>query len=149
MRKIIAYFFFFVACIYLSFSQNSSLPSTKNVFILNSYHITQGWVYKFATGYYPFINNESYNLFIEQLDEKRIPFSPEIGKMRVLQYNTLYQNIHFDIIEATYPYPEMKGPTLSKQNKNHIISKYGNRMTKESFYRLLNGKNFDKITFLT
>ena len=64
-------------------------------------------------------------------------------------YLKKYQNIHFDIIEATYPYPEMKGPTLSKQNKNHIISKYGNRMTKESFYRLLNGKKFDKITFLT
>jgi hypothetical protein len=62
---------------------------------------------------------------------------------------TKYKNIQFDIIEATYPYPEMDGPTLSKQNKNHIIAKYGNRMTKESFYRMLNGKNFDKITFLT
>lgn len=100
MRKIIAYFFFFVTCIYLSFSQNSSSSSTKNIFILNSYHITQGWGNKFASGYYPFINNENYNLFIEQLNEKRIPFSPEIGKSFVNQYNTLYKNIHFDLIVA-------------------------------------------------
>ena len=64
-------------------------------------------------------------------------------------YLKKYSNIKFDIIEATYPYPEMKGPTLQNKNKNYILSKYGNRMTKESFFRLLNGKNFDKITFLT
>lgn len=55
----------------------------------------------------------------------------------------------FDIIEATYPYPdEMSGPTLSKENKLKIIVKYGNRMTRESFHRLLNGKDFEKIQFL-
>lgn len=68
---------------------------------------------------------------------------------RLDNYLNRYQKIKFDIIEATYPYPEMKGPTLSRQNKNHIITKFGNRMTKESFKRLLNGKDFNKITFLT
>lgn len=60
-----------------------------------------------------------------------------------------HNNIIFDIVEATYPYPEMSGPTLSKINKNHIIAKYGNHMTKESLSRLLNGKDFDSIEFLT
>ena len=60
-----------------------------------------------------------------------------------------HSDIKFDIVEATYPYPEMSGPTLSKINKNHIIAKYGNHMTKESLSRLLNGKDFDSIEFLT
>jgi hypothetical protein len=68
---------------------------------------------------------------------------------RLDNYLNRHQKIKFDIIEATYPYPEMKGPTLSSQNKNHIITKFGNRMTKDSFKRLLNGKDFNKITFLT
>lgn len=100
MRKVIFYFFFFITCAELSFSQNNSSSSIKNIFILNSYHITQGWVNKLSSGYYPFINNENYNLFIEQLNEKRIPFSPEIGGSFVNQYNTLYRNIHFDLIVA-------------------------------------------------
>ena len=100
MRKVIVYFFFFIAFAQLSFSQNNSSHSIKNIFILNSYHITQGWVNKFASGYYPYINSENYNLFIEQLNEKRIPFSPEIGESFVNQYNTLYKNIHFDLIVA-------------------------------------------------
>lgn len=59
------------------------------------------------------------------------------------------KNIKFDFIEATYPYPEMEGPTLSKKNKNLLMTKFGNRMTKESFHRLLYGKDFDSISFLT
>ena len=65
------------------------------------------------------------------------------------QFLDLNNDIEFDIVEATYPYEEMKGPRLSKKNKNSIIAQFGSRMTKESFQRLLNGKDFDKITFLT
>lgn len=53
----------------------------------------------------------------------------------------------FDIIEATYPYQEMNGPTLSKQNKKYVLLKFGNRMTKESFIRFIHGKDFNKIFF--
>ena len=65
------------------------------------------------------------------------------------QFLDLNNDIEFDIVEATYPYEEMKGPRLSKKNKNSIIAQFGSKMTKESFQRLLNGKDFDKITFLT
>lgn len=68
---------------------------------------------------------------------------------RLSNYLKKYKTIKFDIIEATYPYPDMEGPTLSKKNKNLLLTKFGNRMTKESFNRLINGKNFDKIHFLT
>ena len=61
----------------------------------------------------------------------------------------LNNDIVFDIVEATYPYNEMDGPRLSKKNKNYIVVRLGSRMTKESFSSMLNGKNFDKITFLT
>lgn len=56
----------------------------------------------------------------------------------------------FDIVEATYPYPdEMDGPRLSKSGKMKLILEFGSRMTRESFHRLLNGKDFDQIEFLT
>lgn len=68
---------------------------------------------------------------------------------RLETFLTHNKNIKFDLIEATYPYPEMIGPTLSKKNKNLLLTKFGNRMTKDSFYRLLKGKDFDSIIFLT
>ncbi len=56
----------------------------------------------------------------------------------------------FDIVEATYPYlDEMDGPRLSKSSKMKLILEFGGRMTRESFHRLLNGKDFDQIEFLT
>lgn len=60
-----------------------------------------------------------------------------------------YPDMRFYIVEATYPYPEMNGPTLSPKNKNHLLTHFSGRMTKESVYRLINGKDFDKIEFLT
>lgn len=60
-----------------------------------------------------------------------------------------HKDIKFDIIEATYPYPEeMDGPRLSIENKKMLIERFAQRMTSESLYRLLNGKDFDMIEFL-
>lgn len=60
-----------------------------------------------------------------------------------------HRKICFDIIEATYPYPdEMDGPRLSSANKTAIMTKFANRMTKESFKRLVDGKDFEPIEFL-
>ena len=68
---------------------------------------------------------------------------------RLENYLKKYQNITFYIVEATYPYPEMKGPTLSTKNRNYLLTHFCNRMTKQAIERLLNGKDFDKIEFLT
>jgi organic radical activating enzyme len=54
----------------------------------------------------------------------------------------------FYIVEATYPH-EKTGPTLSTINKNKLIVRYANRMTKQSIQRLLHGFDFDNIIFLT
>lgn len=60
-----------------------------------------------------------------------------------------YNNIKFDIIEATYPYKdEITGPTLSYKNKYHIMTKYNSHMTKDSLLRMIKEKQFDKITWL-
>lgn len=55
----------------------------------------------------------------------------------------------FNIVEATYPYIEMHGPTLSSKNKNYIITHFSKHMTNDSIFRLLHGKDFDKILYLT
>lgn len=69
---------------------------------------------------------------------------------RLEKFLKKYNDLTFDLIEATYPYPEeMDGPRLSKENKNHILARFGSKITKDSFKRLLYGKNFDEITFLT
>ena len=69
---------------------------------------------------------------------------------RLQQFLDKNNDIVFDIIEATYPYPdEMDGPRLSKRNKMKLMLEFGSRMTRESFHRLLNGKDFDQIEFLT
>lgn len=73
----------------------------------------------------------------------------DLNFMYLGKFLDLNNDIVFDIVEATYPYNEMDGPRLSKKNKNYIVVRFGSRMTKESFSRMLNGKNFDKITFLT
>lgn len=70
-----------------------------------------------------------------------------IGKLE--SFLKKHGDIKFDIVEATYPYPmEMDGPRLSKDNKEMIIEKFTSRMTTESVYRLLNGKDFERIEFL-
>lgn len=58
-----------------------------------------------------------------------------------------YRHLKFDMIEATYPY-EITGPTLSKENKHHIMVKYCNKMTKQSLKRFIEGKNFEEIEWL-
>lgn len=58
-----------------------------------------------------------------------------------------YSNIKFDIIEATYPY-EITGPTLSKRNKNKLLTKYSKHITKDALTRLLTGKTFNLVTYL-
>ncbi len=68
---------------------------------------------------------------------------------RLGDYLKKYPNIKFYIVEATYPYPEMDGPTLSSRNKNYLLTHFGNRMTTEAIDRLINGKDFDRIEFLT
>jgi len=42
----------------------------------------------------------------------------------------------------------MDGPRLSRENKTMLIEKFASRMTSESLYRLLNGKDFERIEFL-
>lgn len=60
-----------------------------------------------------------------------------------------YPEIKFDIIEATYPYPEeMSGPTLTVENKKYVLTNFGHRMTRESFHRFIHGKDFEPIEFL-
>lgn len=60
-----------------------------------------------------------------------------------------HPNIQFDMLEATYPYPEeMDGPRLSKENKQMLIKQFSMKMTSESLFRLLNGKDFERIEFL-
>lgn len=60
-----------------------------------------------------------------------------------------HSDITFDIIEATYPYPdEMYGPTLSASNKKKLILEFGHRMSRESLSRLIHGKDFERIEFL-
>lgn len=54
----------------------------------------------------------------------------------------------FYIVEATYPH-EITGPTLSKQNKNHLLAKFCKRMTPESVKRLIKGYDFSGIIFMT
>ena len=68
---------------------------------------------------------------------------------RLQSFLEKHKDIKFDIIEATYPYPEeMDGPRLSRENKKMLIEKFASRMTSESLYRLLNGKDFERIEFL-
>ena len=60
-----------------------------------------------------------------------------------------HSDITFDIIEATYPYPdEMHGPTLSTSNKKKLILEFGHKMSRESLSRLIHGKDFERIEFL-
>jgi hypothetical protein len=47
----------------------------------------------------------------------------------------------FYIVEATYPH-EITGPTLSKHNKNHLLTNFCKRMTPESVKRLSKGHDF-------
>ena len=54
----------------------------------------------------------------------------------------------FYIVEATYPH-EITGPTLSKQNKNHLLTKFCKHMTPESIKRLIKGHDFSGIIFMT
>lgn len=68
---------------------------------------------------------------------------------RLDDYLRKYPEIRFYIVEATYPYPEMTGPTLSSRNKNYLLTHFSGRMTKDAIDRLINGKDFDKIEFLT
>lgn len=56
-------------------------------------------------------------------------------------------NIKFSIVEATYNKAN-DGPTLSKKNKYEIMTKFYNRMTKDSIQRMIHEKEFDKMTFL-
>lgn len=68
---------------------------------------------------------------------------------RLQSFLEKHKDTKFDIIEATYPYPEeMDGPSLSRENKTMLIEKFASRMTSESLYRLLNGKDFERIEFL-
>lgn len=60
-----------------------------------------------------------------------------------------YDDIKFDIIEATYPYKDcITGPTLSAYNKHMILTHYSKHMTKDSIKRFIKEKEFDKITWL-
>lgn len=59
-----------------------------------------------------------------------------------------YPNVKFDIVEATYPYVDMHGPTLSPENKHMVMTHFASRMTRESFKRMVHEKEFDKITWL-
>lgn len=68
---------------------------------------------------------------------------------RLQSFLEKHKDIKFDFIEATYPYPEeMNGPRLSSKNKKIVVEKFAARMTTESLYRLLNGKDFERIEFL-
>lgn len=68
---------------------------------------------------------------------------------KLQKFLDLHEDIKFDIIEATYPYPdEMDGPRLSRESKRRLVSDFASRMTAESLYRLLNGKDFEGIDFL-
>lgn len=42
----------------------------------------------------------------------------------------------------------MDGPRLSRESKRRLVSDFASRMTAESLYRLLNGKDFERIDFL-
>ena len=59
----------------------------------------------------------------------------------------LNNDIIFDVIEATYPY-EKTGPTLSRENKNYIITHFFRSMSKESLGWLLHGRNYDNKIYL-
>lgn len=54
----------------------------------------------------------------------------------------------FYIVEATYPH-EKTGPTLSKTNKNRLLTRFFKRMTRDAIKRLINGFDFNRIIFLT
>lgn len=98
MKKIVVVFLFIIVSISIAFSQEANAYTPKNIFILHSYHISQKWVTKFTKGYCPYINNDTFNLYVEQLNEKRIPFTPEIGDVLIRQFNTVYKNTQFDLI---------------------------------------------------
>lgn len=89
---------------------------------------------------------------ILKLDHKRtrymiIVHDKNINKLQ--SFLEKHKDTRFDIIEATYPYPEeMNGPRLSMENKKMLIERFAQRMTCESLYRLLNGKDFERIEFL-
>lgn len=100
MRKIILSFFFIVCIIPFVASQEIEVIQGKNILILNSYHFSQKWVTKFNNGYCPYINIDSFNLYIEQLNEKRAPITPEINEVLVQHLNARFQDLQFDLIVA-------------------------------------------------
>lgn len=69
-----------------------------------------------------------------------------IGNLRkFLEFNP---DIKFDVIECTYPHG-ITGPTLSRKNKNMILTNFIRRLTSDSIRRLICGKNFERATWLS
>lgn len=92
------------------------------------------------------------NIKIQKTDFNNVRYMVIVHDLNVdslARFLDLNNDMQFDIIEATYPYEEMDGPRLSSKNKNYVISHFGSKMTRESLHRLIYGKDFDKITFLT
>lgn len=93
------------------------------------------------------LDDEIYETDFTNMTYMLVVHDENIGRLD--GYLKKYPEIKFYIVEATYPYPEMTGPTLSPRNKNHLLTHFGSRMTKEAIDRLINGKDFDRIEFLT
>lgn len=58
-----------------------------------------------------------------------------------------YSNIVFDIVQATYDVQTCQ-PTLSIKNRNIIVTKFANRMTKESVKRMFHEKEWNIMKFI-
>lgn len=63
---------------------------------------------------------------------------------RLGNFLEINRDILFDLIPSSF-FHEQTGPILSEKRKHEIISKFSDRMTKESIKRMIHDKDFERV----
>lgn len=111
-RIILAVIFSFLSSFVVFGQKADTFLRKKNVFLLHSYNYAQVWTQSQAKGYGPYLTSEKYTLYIEDFDEKRLPFTDEIEQTFVEQFNLRYNSVKFDLLVI------LDNPALSFINKH-------------------------------
>lgn len=105
---------------------------------------------KFNQIIYHCTQNLDINDKIIQIDNINIRYMIVVTDDNICKLKTFlnaYPNIIFDIVQATYDI-QTNQPILSAKNRNMIITKFANRMTKESIKRMFHEKNWNIMKFI-
>lgn len=79
------------------------------------------------------------------IDYMIIVHDENINKLR--DFLDVHLDIKFSIVESTYN-KAGDGPTLSRENKHMIMTRYSNRMTRASIKRMIHEKDFNSIIYI-